>query len=112
MSEYQVKGCGARLRSPLRSQAALMRRSLLVGSLTVTSRSTHTHTPCVCCSACLAVRRLLVPLGLAGDGPAGTQQLAARLTVAVIIAARVQTRWFSPGALAAVFAAALAALGA
>ena len=34
MSEYQVRGgCCTRLRSPLRSQAALMRRSLLVGSL-------------------------------------------------------------------------------
>ena len=51
MSEYQVKGVRRTLRSPLRSQAALIGRSLLAGSLTETIRHTHTHTPCVCGSA-------------------------------------------------------------
>ena len=51
MSEYQVTGCGTRLRSPLRS--LLRKQRLLVGSLTVNGRITHTHILRVCVMLCV-----------------------------------------------------------
>ena len=57
MSEYQVTGCGTRLRSPLRS--LLRKQRLLVGSLTVNGRITHTHMLRVCVMLCLPCRALL-----------------------------------------------------
>ena len=48
-----------------------MRRSLLAGSLTANGRSTHTHSPCVCCSAYHQTNNSKPGSWAEGRGPAG-----------------------------------------